>query len=659
MSRFLPLLALIALTAPIAFGADEPGVVTHIKVLSDKSEDVTTLEDWKKTYIKDGMSDQDKAIAIWKTVVKYRHQTTPPNEFLQFGDNVHDPLKTIHVYGYGQCCCASSNIEGLARSIGLQARGRIITAHSVPEVFYDNTWHLFDASLMDYYVKTDGKVASVDEIHKAILDWYAASPNNAALRNDDNKLRKFAANDGWKNGPPLMGTSTFFDKNGINPAGWHGWPSNMQEYDWKEGNGVGGTYEYGPSLGYQLDIRLRQGEKLTRNWSNQSLNVPGDPNDGLMKDRSALSFQAKLGDIAPGRVGNGTLEYEVPLASGAFRKSAIAADNLASTSEDKAAPAVHVKAGANPGVLIIRMPCSYVYLNGMLTFKGAVGAGGSINVSISDSNGVTWKDLGSFDKAGPQTVDLKAATSLRYDYRLKFEFKGTGTGLDALNIKHTILHSQAPLPILAAGENKITFATASNEGTITYEGNLQAANAKDRQVSFMNYKPELNGLEPDILKVGGSGAGEMVMNLETPGEMTRIRLNSHWRARDKKDGYDISYSFDDGKTWKPAPEKLDGPFAGATKYFTVAEAPPGVKKAKLKFSAHQVNTTCMFDLRVDCDYKEPSAGFHPIKITYTWEEGGAAKTNVKVVAKAADAYSITCGANPLMKSIVLEWGDVK
>jgi len=35
------------------------------------------------TYIKDGMSDQDKAIAIWKTVVKYRHQADPPNEFLQ------------------------------------------------------------------------------------------------------------------------------------------------------------------------------------------------------------------------------------------------------------------------------------------------------------------------------------------------------------------------------------------------------------------------------------------------------------------------------------------------------------------------------------------------------------------------------------------------
>ncbi len=105
-----------------------PSTVSHIKVLSNHVEDVTTLEDWKRTYIKAGMSDQEKALAVWKTVVKYRHQTAPPREELMNGGCAHDPMKTIHVYGYGQCCCASSNIEGLARYIGLPCAGGSLTA---------------------------------------------------------------------------------------------------------------------------------------------------------------------------------------------------------------------------------------------------------------------------------------------------------------------------------------------------------------------------------------------------------------------------------------------------------------------------------------------------------------------------------------------------
>ncbi len=88
----------ITISARAADLAAVPGVVSHIKLLSDKCEDVSSLEDWKKTYIKEGMSDQDKALAIWKTVVRYRHQTNPSSEWRCPDTHVHDPLKTIHVY---------------------------------------------------------------------------------------------------------------------------------------------------------------------------------------------------------------------------------------------------------------------------------------------------------------------------------------------------------------------------------------------------------------------------------------------------------------------------------------------------------------------------------------------------------------------------------
>ncbi|MCW8131146.1 MAG: hypothetical protein KIS92_12425 [Planctomycetota bacterium] len=652
MRKVFVLAVLAGLCAP-SVRAEEAAVVSHIKVVSDKVEDVTTLEDWKKTYIKPGMSDQEKAIAIWKTVTKYRHQTTPPNEFIFSGENVHDPMKTIHVYGYGMCCCASSNIEGLARYVGLQARGRIIKDHSVPEVFYDGAWHLFDASLMNYFTKTDGKVAGVDEIRKAVQEWYGAEPSRGAMRQNDNKLRAFALNNGWKQGPALLNTSPTYDVNGINPAGWHGWPSTMQEYDWKDGQ-AGGIFEYGPSMGYELNIQLREGETLTRNWSNEGQLVHGAPDEGVLKSREHLGYQTKLGDLAPGRIGNGTLAYQVPLANGAFRKTALAAENLATTAEDKAAPAVHVKDANAAGVLVLRMPSSYVYLNGSLTFKAGVGSGGSIAVSFSDDHGNNWKEVAKVDASGNQTVDLKPFAHLRYDYRLRFELKGAGTGLDDLKIVHMIQHSQAPLPLLTEGANTITFNAGAAEGTVVYEGNTdpKAAAAK-KVVALMDYKPAMQGLQPHLLMVGDSGKGEGILNVETPGVMTRLRVNAHWRARDARDGYEVSVSFDEGKTWK-AVEKLEGPTPACTKYFTIESVPAGTKKAQLKFAGRQVNTTCLFDLCIHADYKEPHGGFRPVKITYLWEEGGQPKSDVHTATKANETYTIKVGAKPRMKSIVLE-----
>ena len=196
--------------------AGRVGVVSHVKVLSNHAEDVSSPEAWAAATIKPGMTDQEKVLAIWRTVVKYRHQTAPPNEWIQ--DNVHDVFKTIHVYGYGMCCCAASHVETLARYLGMPARGWAIHLHSVPEVYYDNSWHLVDGSLMNYFLNPDGKIASVQDIQRAVKDWHAANPG---YRMNDGKLRQFAADEGWKKkGPPLLASTgdQFWDRNGINRA---------------------------------------------------------------------------------------------------------------------------------------------------------------------------------------------------------------------------------------------------------------------------------------------------------------------------------------------------------------------------------------------------------------------------------------------------------
>src|SRR5438105_1902949 len=128
---------IIALSVAPTFG-DEPrpaGVrVNNLKVLSDKIDDVTSVENILKSFTKPGMTDADRAKGIWTAAVKYRHQTAPPNEHLAADWEAHDPVKIMNVYGYCMCCCCSSIIEALNRADGREARGRLLTGQIVPEL---------------------------------------------------------------------------------------------------------------------------------------------------------------------------------------------------------------------------------------------------------------------------------------------------------------------------------------------------------------------------------------------------------------------------------------------------------------------------------------------------------------------------------------------
>lgn len=87
------------------------GRLNQLKVLSDKIDDVTTVENIVKSFAKPGMSDQERAKALWTAVIKYRHQTAPPNECLAGDWEAHDPVKIFNVYGYCMCCCCSAIVE--------------------------------------------------------------------------------------------------------------------------------------------------------------------------------------------------------------------------------------------------------------------------------------------------------------------------------------------------------------------------------------------------------------------------------------------------------------------------------------------------------------------------------------------------------------------
>jgi hypothetical protein len=651
----------VGVNSPPARAANKPaGIVSHIKVLSDKVRDVSSMEAWKSSFITEGMTDEQKALAVWKAAVMFRYQDAPPIEFRHEGC-VHDPIKTFNVYGYGMCCCASSNIEALARYLGLEARGWAINGHSVPEVYYDGAWHMLDASLVNYFPKADGKAAGVAEIVAAVKGWLDRNPE---YRKNDARLRQFHQNagwTGWKKGPELLANCPFYDWSGWWPAKTHGWYATMQEFD-----GTGGTpfqYEYGYSQGYQVNIELRPGERLTRNWFHKGLHVNGILKDGdapgCLQSKIGTGFMAYLtgyGDLTDERIGSGILTYEIPLADGRFRSGALKVENLATRAEDGKAPAVHVQEASQPGILEIRMPTSYVYLGGELTFNANVGEGGRIRVLLSDNNGLDWKEVAALARSGNQKIDLGKFVLRRYDYRLRFFFQGPGTGLDSLKIAHTLQCSQRALPTLAKGDNIIRFSAGPEEGTITVEG-TSYQNTRGKNVSLADYHPRLVNVDPQYFRVKGKPA-EVTIPIATPGDMVGLRLGGHFRARDKKDCWAVQVSLDGGKTFQTV-DSYVGPTQGKCRYTTVSNIPPGTREALVRWRGEERNTTCLFSARIDADYKQPEGGFHPVKITYTWEVGGQEKRHVHVASRPRETYKIVCPSKPRMKSITLELAPEK
>src|SRR5437763_239001 len=65
-------LCALACASPLQDADPPPGIVSYISVLSDKVPDLSSIEAWKKAFIKDGMTDEQKAMAVWR-----RHLPAP------------------------------------------------------------------------------------------------------------------------------------------------------------------------------------------------------------------------------------------------------------------------------------------------------------------------------------------------------------------------------------------------------------------------------------------------------------------------------------------------------------------------------------------------------------------------------------------------------
>jgi len=97
------------------------------------------IEQIVESIVEPGMSDADKARAIWEFARRHRYHKTTAD------DEVKDTVKMLNVYGYTLCWDEAYTVSNLWQAAGLKIRRGLPHGHCTTEVFYDGSWHLLDS----------------------------------------------------------------------------------------------------------------------------------------------------------------------------------------------------------------------------------------------------------------------------------------------------------------------------------------------------------------------------------------------------------------------------------------------------------------------------------------------------------------------------------
>ena len=117
--------------------------------LSNGRNDFRNLKEMVAGALRPGMTDREKAIALWRLQTTHRfHASTGDAE-------VNDPVKVFNVYGYTTCGDDSICLAGLWKTAGFKVRPARVVGHCITQVYYDGRWNLLDGDMGPFYLLRD------------------------------------------------------------------------------------------------------------------------------------------------------------------------------------------------------------------------------------------------------------------------------------------------------------------------------------------------------------------------------------------------------------------------------------------------------------------------------------------------------------------------
>ncbi len=119
--------------------------------------DFRTIDRIVSRAIQPGMTDSDKARALWWQQIQHRFHWEGDN------DELLDPVKVFNVYGHNTCGNDSIALAGLWKTAGFKVAPARLVGHCVTQVFYNGSWHLFDGDMHSIYLLRDNETVAGEQ----------------------------------------------------------------------------------------------------------------------------------------------------------------------------------------------------------------------------------------------------------------------------------------------------------------------------------------------------------------------------------------------------------------------------------------------------------------------------------------------------------------
>jgi len=277
--------------------------------LSNGRNDFRNLKEMVAGALRPGMTDREKAIALWHLQTTHRfHATTNDAE-------ANDPVKVINVYGYSTCGDDSICMAGLWKTAGFKVRPARVVGHCISQVNFDGRWNLLDGDMGPFYLLRDNKTIASEQDIVRDHDLIKRTHTHGILDADSRSAAEWSA--------------ALFVYEGDSPA---------------DRNSERNT---------TMNMVLRPNEALVWRWGHQ---VP-------VKYHGRAEI-TEWGKQAAERICNGLWEYRPDFSREFWRKGAEKVENV--TVKDGELVAHDGKLG----VIIWKMHSPYVFVGGKLEVEG-------------------------------------------------------------------------------------------------------------------------------------------------------------------------------------------------------------------------------------------------------------------------------------------------
>lgn len=412
-------------------------------------------------------TDAQKAFVLWQWLTDnvYHYYDTQPPTISQV-----DAIGLINNYGFTRCWNHARVLADMFQAAGYQARTWNFNGHAIPEIFYNNAWHMYDADENKYYVGPDGTtVLGVQDL--------VANPE-----------------------PILLNT---------NPAGVN-YRVNAQYmanlYVTTGDNTVLGNIY--PPAPHNMDITLRKNETLVMNTNN----------DGKFHTLNSYWRQA------PPSYTDGDIIYTPDLSQMSYANGVLNQTNISQVTQDGLQPNLHSQTQGTTSSVIYQVQSPYTLVGSLLSAQTYMATSAdSFNIYVS-RDGTTWGNpVYTQSRLGYDNPVIDLSTFLNngvlpeeYQYYIMFQWTANsasnGAGLNGFNLDSQFEEATSAIPQLHSGTTNISYTDQS--GNTSYApGTVQITYGWKPRTAASDYGKSTLTADYTTIPANGTTFAKATLNL--------------------------------------------------------------------------------------------------------------------------------------------------